>query len=55
MENKRGYLDLVSKAYENKSKKNLSIWDILRLSNKNNLREFNSTSTNENNFNSVSI
>lgn len=30
MQNKKGYLDLASKAYEDKSKKNLSIWDLLK-------------------------
>lgn len=30
MENKKGYLDLASKAYIDKSKKNLGIWDVLK-------------------------
>lgn len=30
MKNKKGYLDLVSKAYIDKTKKNLGIWDVLK-------------------------
>lgn len=30
MKNKKGYLDLASKAYIDKNKKNLSIWDVLK-------------------------
>lgn len=30
MNNKKGYLDLASKAYIDKNKKNLGIWDILK-------------------------
>ncbi len=30
MKNKKGYLDLASKAYIDKNKKNLGIWDVLK-------------------------
>lgn len=30
MKNKKGYLDLDSKAYIDKTKKNLGIWDVLK-------------------------
>lgn len=30
MQDKKGYLDLASKAYVDKSKKNVGIWDVLK-------------------------
>lgn len=30
MQDKKGYLDLASKAYIDKTKKNLGIWDVLK-------------------------
>lgn len=30
MKNKKGYLDLASNAYIDKTKKNLGIWDVLK-------------------------